>query len=265
MSKLALIDGDTIAYRCAASCEPSKKRAQERGIPIEELEREPLDFAIGRADELVYRILNTTQAERHRLFLSGSSNFRKQLFPDYKANRARLVRPVHLENVREFLVREWRAEICDGYEADDGIGIAAQENTIICANDKDFRQLAGEHYNFVRDEFEVVDEDAAALNFFTQMLVGDTNDNVRGVDGIGPVKAGRLLHSCDPGEMYARVLAAYGDDGRFLLTYRLLRLLRSEEEYEELLENIQRESQGQAPTEVGSSEDIEMFSEPDTQ
>jgi DNA polymerase I len=253
---IALLDGDTIAYRCAASCEPSKRRAQELGIPFEELEREPLDIAIKRADELVYRIFNTCQTDKYRIFLSGSENFRKLLYPDYKANRAKLPRPEWLDPCREFLVTEWGAEITAGYEADDGIGIAASKDFVICANDKDFRQIPGSHYNFVKDTFEEVSEEVAAFNFYASLLIGDTSDNVRGVDGIGPVKAGRLLRNKHPSEMESIVIQHYGDRERFVLVHTLLRILRSEEEYE----NTVRKIQGTKPPEASSTEDLSPFS-----
>lgn len=231
---LALIDGDIIAYRCAASCEPSKKKAAELGIEFEELEREPLDIAIRRADELIYRILNTTQAEQYRVYLTGSENFRKLLYPDYKANRDKLPKPKWLDACREFLVREWKSEICAGYEADDGIGIAAKDNFVICSIDKDFRQIPGVHYNFVKDTFEEITESDAAFNFYSHLLIGDISDNVGGIVGIGPVKAGRLLSGKDPEEMESIVCGYYDDRDRYLLVRRLLRILRSEEEYNEI-------------------------------
>jgi 5'-3' exonuclease len=242
--KIALIDGDLISYRCAASCEPTK----------EKLEREPLDLAIRRADELLYRILNTTQTEEYRLFLSGSTNFRKRLYPLYKANRERYPKPEHLESVREFLVREWRGEICTGYEADDGIGIAAKEDFVICSNDKDFRQIEGEIYNPVKDEFEVVDAESAALNFFTHMVVGDTSDNLPGIRGIGPVKARRLLDGRDAGEMRDIVSDLYGGEEQFVLNYWLFRILRSPEELD-IVENLIGQGERAGVTEDRREED----------
>lgn len=253
MSKLLLIDGDIVAYRAAASCEPTKIK----------LEREPLDEAIFRANDLLYRIVDTCASSEYRLYLTGSGNFRKLLYPDYKANRARLPKPEHLDAVRELLVREWGASVCDGYEADDGIGMAHQEcpETIVCSIDKDLRQLAGEHFNFVKNEFEVVDSLEASRAFYTQMLVGDTSDNVRGVDGIGPVKAGRHLSGLTPEQMHSTTFDLYGDPGRFFLNYRLLRVLRTKEEYEEIMSNIEQESyvenvvgesEGAQPTEASA-------------
>lgn len=261
MSKVALVDGDMVAYRCAASCEPSKKKAAELGIPFEELQREDVQVGIQRADELLYRINNTVEASECRIFLSGSENFRKILYPEYKANRLRLTQPAHLDAIRDFMVREWGATVCAGYEADDAIGIAHDpERTIVCSNDKDFRQLEGEHYNPVTDQFEVVDTETAALAFFAQMLVGDTSDNLSGVDGLGKVKSIRILSGLTPEEMYHKVLSLYGDGDKFLLNYSLYRILRSEEEYEAILENIQRKGQGEESPEDRSTEDLTVLS-----
>lgn len=236
-----MIDGDMVAYRCAASCLPSKKKAAELGVPFESLEPEPLETAIFRANDLLYRIVNTCQADEHRVFISGDRNYRKLLYPDYKAHRANIVKPPHLEPLRELLVREWQAEICDGYEADDGIGMAHNEHTVIASNDKDFKQLVGEHYNPIKDEFEVVDSLEAAYNFYHILLKGDAADGIRGVDGIGEVKAGRILRNLTPEEMHSRVRDLYGDEKRFLLNYRLVSILRSIEEYHEIEASIREQ------------------------
>ena len=69
----------------------------------------------------------------------------------------------------------------------------------------------------------------ADLAFWTQMLVGDTSDNVRGVDGIGPVKAKKALEKLkDNGEWFDCVRKLYADDGRFLLNLNLFWVQRNE-------------------------------------
>ena len=252
MGKILLVDGDMVAYRCAASCEPTKVK----------LERESLDEATFRANDLLYRIIDTCSSNEYRIFISGSRNFRKQLYPDYKAHRASLPRPAHLDPLRELLVREWGAEVCDGYEADDGIGMAHQEHSIIVSNDKDFRQIPGEIFNPTKNggEFEVVDSFEASLAFYVQLLQGDAADNVPGVAGIGAVKAPRILAGCSPEEMHSKVLELYGDPKRFFLNYRLLRILRSTDEWEEvereLNENFISEGEGEESPEASSEEDL---------
>jgi len=252
---MVLIDGDIISYRCAASCEPTKERQ----------ELLDLDTAIQRADELVYRILDSCGASEYRVFLSGSENFRKLICPSYKANRIQ-EKPRYLDSVHDFLFKEWNAEVSAGCEADDRIGIAAKGDFIIASIDKDFKQIPGRHYNFVKDvHFEVNEQDATRF-FYSQMLAGDRSDNVSGIPGIGEVKSTRALQGLSPQEMDACVRdyyeRTYGDLDQFFLTHLLLRILRKEEELEEIEAAI---SQGERPqiTAICSFEDTELLPELD--
>lgn len=262
--RIALVDGDFIAYRCAASCEPAKSRP---GSVLE-----PEYVACGRATDICERIGDRIAPTEFRIFLGGDRNFRKQLDPSYKANRLDKPPPTHLAAVRDFLVRKWGAQIVtEAYEVDDKLGILAAPGTVICSIDKDLRQIPGEHYNPVKDTFEVVDDLGAALSLYTSMLVGDTSDNLRGIDGLGPVKSGRLLQGLSAEEAHLKVQAIYADHGRdFFQAYRLYRLLRSEEEYHEImaeleLENIFGESQGPEATTVGTGSVVGSIPQPHTQ
>ena len=227
--RVALVDGDFIAYRCAASCEPSKTREH----------REERFVALGRANDLLNRIGSRIEVDEYRIFLGGTRNFRKELYPDYKANRANIRRPEHLDAVRDHMVRKWGATIVEGYEADDRIAMEAKGNFIVVAIDKDLLQIPGEHYNPVKDVFQVVDDEAAKIHLYTSMLIGDSSDNLRGIDGLGPIKSARELSGLTSEEAFARVNAIYEEHGRdFLFSYRLFRLLKSEEEYHEVLNEI---------------------------
>lgn len=108
----ALVDGDLVVYRCAASCE-------KQGILIE-----PLEVALHRVDELMQRILYEVGATSYQVFLTGSNNFRLKYNPEYKANRKDMKRPQWLEQCREHLVVQWDAQVSDGCEADDLLSIA---------------------------------------------------------------------------------------------------------------------------------------------
>ena len=95
------------------------------------------------------------------------------------------------------MVQEWGARITDGWEADDQLGIESQKETndtyIICSIDKDLLQVPAQHYNFVRRTLDLVDEGLGWRNFYTQLLIGDATDNVRGCPSIGKAKAPRIL------------------------------------------------------------------------
>ena len=149
---------------------------------------------------MIATILEEVNADNWYIYLSGDNNFRYHIWADYKANRRNLPRPKHLEPVREYLVLEHNATITDGYEADDALGIASRrfgtDSVAICSLDKDLLQIGGRHYNFVKREFLVVSEWQGLVNFYTQCLVGDPSDNIRGCPGIGKSKAARLLEGC---------------------------------------------------------------------
>ena len=231
---IALIDADIVAYRAAASCMPTKTKFEE----------EPLNFAIARVDESMHRILGELETEQYHSFLTGSENFRKIIYPEYKANRKDMVLPRWLNDCKEYLIEEWESSVCNRHEADDAIGIYAtflKEKAVIASIDKDLRQIPGKHFNFVTGELISVNEDQADLNFWMQMLMGDRSDNVIGIYGIGPVKAELALKHLKPHERQAYVLDMYGDEERFLLNYRLLRVVRTEKELEDLIGEGERE------------------------
>src|SRR3990167_2379460 len=138
---IALIDGDIVTYRCAAVCE-------EAGQGV----------AKWQADQLLTRILEDVDATDWKIFLSGDDNFRYKVYPDYKANRRDMVKPKHLELLREHLILDWNATIVNGYEADDALGIGASNQSIICSIDKDLLQVPGHHYNFVKREIKQITE-----------------------------------------------------------------------------------------------------------
>jgi len=251
---IALIDGDIVAYRGTGSCEPTKAKP----------EREPLELAIARTNELMDRIIGDVQATDYRLYFTGPDNFRYKLFPEYKANRRDKPVPLYLDSVKEYLISEWGAKIITGREADDEIGIQYRDDSIVCSTDKDLQQISGHHYNFVKYEYFFQPDLPARRVIYRQLLEGDRVDNITGIFGIGPVKASAIVDSyTDIDALHERIREMYSDEQRFSTNVRLLRILRSEEEYERMMEYIEtteREKQGEAATEVRSSEDLSTFS-----
>lgn len=220
---IALVDGDLIAYRCAASCK----------------EGDPLEVAVQRADLLMRDILVQTKADEYKCFLSGSDNFRKHINPEYKANRRDQVSPEHLQDVREFLVTEWKAKLGYGVEADDMLGMNQTEDTIIASLDKDLRMIPGKHFSWAigtatwsKDaEFREIDWFEGNKAFWRQMLIGDKTDNIIGIHGIGPVKAAKAIDHLETDyECFGYVLSEYKDDiRRFVMNANCLWIMRNEE------------------------------------
>lgn len=229
---IALIDGDIVAYRSAASCEPNKKRPYQ----------EPLEVAILRAEELMKRIVDETKATAYICYLSGGSNFRYTYNPEYKANRTDVPRPPWLQPVREYLVTDWNAKVEDDQEADDAMGIAQctaeKGTTTICTIDKDLLMIPGFHYNFVTGEHREQFPIPAIRHFYYQLIMGDRTDNIFGFDGLArqtiPKKLQHIFDELasydDELDMFEFVRSLYNDDKRLLMNARCLWIRRKEEE-----------------------------------
>lgn len=216
----SLIDGDLVAYRCAAT------------VP-EDVEK---DVAFYRMDVLIQQIIEATDATQYRVFLTGKNNFRKKINPEYKANRKDTVPPVYLQDCRQYLVDNHYAVISDGCEADDLLGISQNKDTIICSLDKDLRMIPGRHYNWTKVELDSVNKQDGLRHFYKQMLAGDRSDNVFGFDGIARASVPKFIDKLieplnDEQDMFEVVWEKYGYDAkRFAMNANCLWIWRNEGE-----------------------------------
>lgn len=219
----ALLDADTMAFRAAAACK-----------------EESVSTALFTVDSIVTDALlccdhGEAFYDKWQLYLTGSNNFRKGIATShpYKGNRT-TPKPEHLPAVRDHLVQKWGAVIAEGQEADDAIAIEATtlgDNCVMVSIDKDFKQIPGNHYNFVkREHFYVTQEDGLRF-LYKQILIGDSTDNIIGLYGIGPKKADKMLEECTTEQdMYNVAVEAYESEERVIENARLLYLRRKENE-----------------------------------
>jgi len=184
----ALIDGDILVYAVGFSSE-----------------EEDLDAAILKMDTRIDEITFNCGASEYVVYLSGSSNFRKQLFPAYKAHRKQ-PKPKHYKALREYLINIEGAVVSENEEADDLLGINQGRETVICSIDKDLLMVEGWHYNWNRDEVVEITKADGLKNFYRQLITGDSTDNIPGQHGIGPKKANDILEGCETVEQYNKVV-----------------------------------------------------------
>jgi len=246
-----LIDGDVICYRAAFAAQHNMYQIQLNGeegyiasfrykkelteylekVGLEEqdytvnkeLVVEPVQNALHSAKHMLQSMLDKFSTKNYRLFLTGKDNYRMEIASYYKANRT-APKPVHYEEMRSYLINVWNAEVVDGQEADDAMGIEQTSNigkypyfgkikkeTIICTNDKDLDTIEGWHYDFTKDgDKYFVDSDYAVWFFYKQLLMGDTVDNIKGIPGVGAKKAEKMLEDITREDlMYAAVLESY--------------------------------------------------------
>lgn len=213
-----LIDGDILTYWAAFGCE---------GQPFED--------ACDKVDEIVENILSSVSfcggSEVFEMFITGKGNFRFDVQPTYKQNRSGKAKPEHLQGLRDYMVEAYNANVSEGEEADDVITIRAMElgpDAIIVSIDKDFLQVPCWHYNPRKDTLVKVEPFEGLKFFYTQILTGDTADNVFGIKGVGPVKAKKLLEglTTERNLFDACVSAYHGDIAKVTENARLLWLRR---------------------------------------
>jgi DNA polymerase-1 len=145
------------------------------------------------------------------VFDAKGKTFRDDLYDQYKAQRAsmpddlsRQIEPIH-EAVRAM---GWPILMVEGIEADDVIGTLAVKataqgmQTVVSTGDKDLAQLVDAHVTLVNTmSNEKLDEAGVLAKFGVPpgrivdylTLVGDTVDNVPGVEKVGPKTAVKWL------------------------------------------------------------------------
>jgi DNA polymerase I len=145
------------------------------------------------------------------VFDAKGKTFRDEWFPDYKAHRppmpddmVRQIEPLHAA----IAASGWPLLMVDGVEADDVIGTLAQQaaaqgiDVVVSTGDKDLAQLVGPRVKLVNTmSNEVLDAAGVQAKFGVPperivdylTLVGDSVDNVPGVEKVGPKTAVKWL------------------------------------------------------------------------
>ncbi|MCB1891944.1 MAG: DNA polymerase I, partial [Rhodocyclaceae bacterium] len=200
MPTLLLVDGSSYLYRAFHAMPDLRNKAGEPtgavyGV-INMLRRLGSDF---KADYAAC------------VFDAKGKTFRDDWYPDYKAQRppmpddlVRQIEPLHA------CIRAlgWPLLCIEGVEADDVIGTLAREaagqgiECVVSTGDKDLAQLVNAHVRLVNTmSNEVLDEAGVLAKFGVPperivdyfALVGDSVDNVPGVDKVGPKTAAKWL------------------------------------------------------------------------
>ena len=200
MKTLLLVDGSSYLYR-AFHALPDLRNANN----------EPTGA--------IYGVLNMLQRLRKDIpgdyiacvFDAKGKTFRDELYPEYKAHRPSMpedlavqIAPLHAA----VAAMGWPILMIEGVEADDVIGTLAHEaekngmRTVISTGDKDIAQLVNPQVMLVNTmSNEKLDEPGVLAKFGVPAerivdyltLIGDSVDNVPGVEKVGPKTAVKWL------------------------------------------------------------------------
>ncbi|MFC3909826.1 DNA polymerase I [Legionella dresdenensis] len=197
---LILVDGSSYFFRAFHALPPL---TNSKGKPT---------GAVYGVVNMVKKLIKDYQATNIAvIFDAKGKTFRDEWYPEYKAHRPPM--PADLHDQFEPMINLLRAMglpllIIEGVEADDVIGTLARQAmeqgqpVVISTGDKDMAQLVNEHVSLintmtnqimdisrVKEKFGVSPEQI--IDYLT--LVGDSVDNIPGVDKCGPKTAAKWL------------------------------------------------------------------------
>ena len=217
MQTLLLVDGSSYLYRAF------------HGLPdLRSPQGEPTGAIYG-----VINMLRKLRSDYKPDYLAcvmdaKGKTFRDDWYPEYKANRTAMpddlsvqIEPL-LQTIRAL---GWPLLMIEGVEADDVIGTLAKHaeargaKTVISTGDKDLTQLVTPHVSLINTmSNETLDEAGVLAKFGVEparivdylSLVGDSVDNVPGVEKVGPKTAVKWLSQY---QTLDNVMASAGEIG----------------------------------------------------
>ena len=197
---LLLVDGSSYLYR-AYHALPDLRSPD--GFPT---------GAIHGMVAMLKRALQDVQPEHAAcVFDAKGDTFRNEWYPEYKAQRAPMPEDLvkQIEPIHEVVkLLGWPVLVPPGIEADDAIGTLARlaaasgHEVIISTGDKDLAQLVNEHVTLINTmSNERLDVPGVLAKFGVPperivdylTLMGDTVDNVPGVEKVGPKTAAKWI------------------------------------------------------------------------
>ena len=208
---ILLIDADSLIF---ASCYRKRENPEDEKYYTEIADaRNKFD---SQFMEIVNRLEEIYTIDKVITFSGSKGNFRKLLSKTYKANRKKNELPPLLNEMHQFVKDQYDSVYGYGVETDDMVArywykLSQQfgrDEVCIVSIDKDYKQFPCLMYNYHYKHKEILDisEDDALYNFYEQMIMGDTADNVNFFKGKGRKFAEKYFLECKTKYQYTRKL-----------------------------------------------------------
>ena len=208
---ILLIDADSLIF---ASC------YRKRENPDDELYYTEIEDSRAKFDEQFMSIVNHLEdkypIDKVLTFSGSKGNFRKLITKKYKANRKKQELPPLLDEMHQFVKDHYDSIYGYGVETDDMVARywkqisddIGRDEVMIVSIDKDYKQFPCLMYNYHYKHKEILDisEEEAMFNFYSQMIEGDTADNVNYFKGKGKKFAQKHFKDCTTKYQYTRKL-----------------------------------------------------------
>jgi hypothetical protein len=155
-------------------------------------EPEPIEFCMKTLKEMIERVKEYVGASWYYGYSGKGKSFREDVSTVmmYKGNRLNAIRPVHLDDLKHYLVRMHNCKIVTGIEADDAVSMDAhsayrkweksgstEDLLVTAAVDKDYFQCAAHllHPN----ELGTIDSDSGGFGWLKENADGDVKGRGR--------------------------------------------------------------------------------------
>lgn len=242
VEKTAIIDLDSILYAAAWGNKiylgnidgvPIYQRDEEGRLAYQDKTEDEIKVSL---DSIMIDILNNTDATSYLTFVKGrnTSKHRYTAKSDYKANRPK-ESPSWWKFTKQYAIDAWNAVEINNIEVDDAVNIARLKvkNSFIVAIDKDLLNLKGVNYNWKNKNFVSVNSEQACEHFWTDMIVGQPGDGIKGLPNKGKSFASKVFNNIDDEEsfrtltfqIYIDVLGEYKGIEEFYKNYICLKIL----------------------------------------
>jgi DNA polymerase-1 len=239
-NKIAIIDLDSLAFYAGhpnkyldEDGEPKRTEDGARFLYVDKTEAE-LKASV---DYLMNSLLSKGKFDGYIAYIKGKNTIleRKEINVEYKDNRNKEA-PKWWPIVKDYFISNWNAVSVDNMEVDDAVNITRLKvpESFICAIDKDLLNLHGTHYNWSKDLWVETNKDVADYEFWKDMIVGQSGDNIKGVPGVGKANEIFTKQLFKPNaayvlELYIRNMGEETGISEFYKNYKSLRILSSKD------------------------------------
>ena len=255
-TRVALIDCDVLLYMAVLQFQeevgPNKDNEYSYVVKMDHVQNE--------LEDRVKDAMHQTGASHALLATTHTENWRRRVYRTYKENR-QMKKPLGFMAAKRWVHQELPG-MFDGkvaaheepyLEADDllglwatnlktvrafiGLGPKEKVDTVICGDDKDYRTIPGLLWNPRQTDKGVqkISPIDAVRFHMEQTLMGDPTDAVKGLKGIGPVKARNIIEDAgtSPEVWWPTVVEMYdklgNGESEALRTAQALRILQYED------------------------------------
>ena len=219
---MIIFDADAVTYLCS---------------------KDDLETSLKATDNLLKSVFKYLQMDAYYMFLSGKPYYRCDIDPGYKAQRKPSATLHFLKEIHNYLIDEYGAKKYSPFEADDLVAFAKKRfsYSTVVSTDKDvLKTIPGPWFNYKSFSRGFTTESEALKFLYVQCLMGDSADNIKGVPGIGEVKATKLIQPlATEEEMIATCIETYKSKyedeqvaiSEFQKNFQLVKLLSEDFDY----------------------------------